>query len=152
MPTICIRIALLWAVLLAVLSPAAAQRPLGSIDAQRGVEANPFASAEDIAAGQAHFESRCTSCHGADGRDERGPDLTRSVYRHGNTDRAIFMNLVNGIPGTGMPSIRGVLRNEDAYSILLLDTAGRLRAFSKADLQAIERPAGSLMSAPDFSS
>ena len=248
MPIVCIRIALAWAALLAGLSPAAAQRPLGSIDAQRGVETNPFANAEDVAAGQAHFESRCASCHGADGRGDRGPDLTRSVYRHGNTDRAIFMNLVNGIPGTGMPSIRlsdkemwqivayvrslnrpaeaatsgdptdgrelfvrhdcgrchfvdgeggrlgpdlsaigwsrapahlrasivdpaddieevyrkvrvtgsggavtqGVLRNEDTYTILLLDTAGRLRAFPKADLQAIDRPAASLM--PSFGS
>ncbi len=246
MPTTSIRLALVWAMLLAGLAPAAAQRPLGSIDAQRGVETNPFASAEDVAAGQAHFESRCASCHGADGGGDRGPDLTRNVYRHGNTDRAVFMNILNGIPGTGMPSIRlsdkemwqivayvrslarpaeaattgdpthgrelyvrhdcgrchfvdgdggrlgpdlsaigwsrapahlraslvdpaddieedyrqvrvtdsggavtqGVLRNEDTYTILLLDTAGRLRAFPKADLQAIERPTASLM--PSF--
>jgi len=168
------------------------------------------------------------------------------VYRHGNSDRAVFMNILSGIPGTGMPSVRlsdkemwqivayvrtlrrpagevvpgdraagrelfsrhdcgrchfvegvggplgpdlsaigwsrsashlrasvvdpaddieddyrqirvtdhsgartqGVLRNEDAYSILLLDTGGRLRGFSKADLESIERPELSLM--PSF--
>ena len=116
MPTICIRVALVWAALLAGLSPADAQRPLGSIDAQRGVETNPFASAEDVAAGQAHFESRCASCHGADGRGDRGPDLTRGVYRHGNTDRAVFMNILNGIPGTGMPSIR--LSDKEMWQIV----------------------------------
>ena len=234
------------AALLAGAAPAAAQRPLGSIDAQRGVETNPFTSAEDVAAGQAHFASRCASCHGSDGRGDRGPDLARNVYRHGNSDRALFLNILNGIPGTGMPSIRlsdkemwqivawvrslgrpaaapaagdpeagrelfarhdcgrchfvhgqggrlgpdlsavgwsrapahlrasivdpagaveddyrqvrvtdhaglrtaGVLRNEDAWTILLLDTAGRLRAFPKADLRAVERPEGSLM--PSF--
>ena len=41
-----------------------------------------------------------------------------------------------------------MLRNEDAYSILLLDTAGRLRAFSKSDLQSVDRPEASLM--PSF--
>ena len=234
------------AALLAGAAPAAAQRPLGSIDAQHGVETNPFTSAEDVAAGRAHFASRCASCHGSDGRGGRGPDLTRAVYRRGNSDRAVFLNILNGIPGTGMPSIRlsdkemwqivayvrslgrpaaapavgdpaagrelfarhdcgrchfvhgqggrlgpdlsavgwsrapahlrasivdpagdvehdyrqvrvtdhaglrtaGVLRNEDAWTILLLDTAGRLRAFPKAGLRAVERPEASLM--PSF--
>ena len=226
--------------------PVVAQRPLASIDAQRGVDANPHSTTEDVAAGNKNFDSRCAGCHGPDGRGDRGPDLTRDVYRHGTSDRAIFMNILNGIPGTSMPSVRlsdkemwqivayirtlrrpaaaalpgdtsagrelfarhdcghchfvdgvggrlgpdltsigwsrspahlrasmvdpaddieddyrqvrvidhsgvptqGVLRNEDPYSLLLLDTAGRLRAFAKADLQSIERPETSLM--PSF--
>ena len=222
------------------------QRPLASTDAQRGVEINPFATPDDVEAGRTNFESRCAACHGADGRGNRGPDLTREVYRHGNTDRAIFMNILSGIPGTGMPSVRlsdkemwqlvayvrslsrpealvttgdpavgrvlysqnncgrchfvdgdggrlgpdlstvgwsrsaahlrgsivdpdddieddyrqisvtdsagvrieGVLRNEDTYSVLLLETTGRLRAFLKADIRTIARPAVSLM--PSF--
>lgn len=232
-------------VLLAV-APAAAQRPLASIDAQQGVTTNPYTSEADVEAGRAAFASRCVTCHGADGRGDRGPDLTREVYRHGNSDRAIFMNILSGIPGTGMPSVRlsdkemwqivafvrslrqpaeaaetgdpgagrelyarhdcgrchfidgrggrlgpdlstigwsrspvhlrasivdpggdieedyrqvrvvgadgartqGVLLNEDVYSIQMLDAAGRLRAFSKSDVQDIERPAASLM--PSF--
>ena len=184
---------------------------------------------------------------GADGRGDRGPALTREVFRHGNSDRAIFMNILSGIPGTGMPSVRlsdkemwqivglrplaagprremaetgdpdagrelyarhdcgrchfvngeggrlgpelstvgwsrspvhlrasivdpggdiendyrqvrvagaggaptaGVLLNEDAYSIQLLDMAGRLRSFMKSDVEEIERPQASLM--PSF--
>ncbi len=223
-----------------------AQRRLASIDAQRGVDTNPFSTPEDVAAGKKHFDSRCAVCHGPDGRGNRGPDLTRNAYRHGNSDRAIFINILSGIPGTGMPSIRlsdremwqivayvgtlrrpagdaapgdalvgrelfvrhdcgrchfvdgvggrlgpdlsaigwsrsaahlrasvvdptddvedhhrqivvtdhsgeqtrGVLRNEDAYSILMLDTTGRLRAFSKSDLQTVDRSEPSLM--PSF--
>ena len=83
-----------------------AQRRLASIDAQRGVDTNPYNTPEDVAAGKKHFNSRCAVCHGPDGRGNRGPDLTRNVYRHGNSDRAIFMNILSGIAGTGMPSIR----------------------------------------------
>lgn len=240
-----------WAVLLAVgllgsAVPALAQRPLASTDAQLGVDTNPHSTPEDVAAGKQNFDSRCANCHGPEGEGNRGPDLTRNVYRHGNSDRAVFMNILSGIPGTGMPSVRlsdkemwqivayvrtlrrpvgevvpgdraagrelftrhdcgrchfiegvggrlgpdlsaigwsrsashlrasvvdpvddieddyrqirvtdhsgaltqGVLRNEDAYSILLLDTGGRLRGFSKSDLESIERPALSLM--PSF--
>ena len=223
-----------------------AQRRLASIDAQRGVDTNPHNTPEDVAAGKKHFDSRCAVCHGPDGRGNRGPDLTRNVYRHGNSDRAIFMNILSGIAGTGMPSIRlsdremwqivayvgtlrrpagdaapgdplagrelfarhdcgrchfvdgvggrlgpdlsavgwsrsaahlrasvvdptddvednqrqiavtddsgeqtrGVLRNEDAYSTLMLDSSGRLRAFSKSGLQTVDRTEASLM--PSF--
>ena len=223
-----------------------AQRPLASVDAQRGVDTNVFTTAEDLAAGKENYEARCSNCHGIEGKGNRGPDLTRDVFRHGNSDRAIFMNILSGIPGTGMPSVRlsdkemwqivtyvrslrrpaeeaatgsaavgrelydhhncarchfvdgdggrlgpdlssvgwarspthlresivepdddveddyrevrvtdhagtetrGVLRGEDTYSILLLDTQERLRSFSKSDLQTIERPAASLM--PSF--
>lgn len=245
-PAFRVPLALAGAALFAGAAPADAQRPLASTDAQRGVEANPFDTADDVAAGRSHFASRCANCHGADGRGDRGPDLTRDVYRHGDSDRAIFMNVLGGIPGTGMPSVRlsdkemwqivayvrslrgpaeaassgdpaagresfarhdcghchfvdgaggrlgpdlsavgwrrppahlrasivdpggdveddyrqirvtdragattvGVLRNEDAWSLLLLDTEGRLRAFSKADLRILDRPDASLM--PSF--
>ena len=239
-------VTLVCAGLLCGVTPALAQRPLASTDAQRGVDANPHSTPEDVAAGKKNFDSRCVNCHGPDGKGNRGPDLTRDAYRHGNSDRAIFMNILSGIPGTGMPSVRlsdkemwqivayvgslrrpavgaitgdaavgrqlfrrhdcgrchfvdgvggrlgpdlsvigwsrsalhlrasivdpaddieddfrqvrvmdstgartqGVLRNEDAYSLLLLDSSGRLRAFSKSDLQSVERPDASLM--PSF--
>ena len=108
--------ALLAAVLLVTAAPAAAQRPLASIDAQRGVDANPYTSDEDVRVGGELFASRCSVCHGADGRGDRGPDLTREVYRHGNSDRAIFMNILSGIPNTGMPSVR--LSDQEMWQIV----------------------------------
>ena len=101
---------------LAAALPAFAQRPLASIDAQRGVDANPYTAEEDVAAGGELFASRCSICHGADGRGDRGPDLTRRVYRHGNSDRAIFMNILSGIPNTGMPSVR--LSDKEMWQIV----------------------------------
>ena len=97
-------------------APTAAQRPLASIDAQRGVDTNPYTSEADVAVGAELFASRCVNCHGADGRGDRGPDLTREVFRHGNSDRAIFMNILSGIPNTGMPSVR--LSDKEMWQIV----------------------------------
>ena len=230
---------------LALVSPLAAQRRVASLDAQQGRTENPFTSTEDVAAGQTSFQSRCASCHGFDATGNRGPDLTRGVFRHGSSDRALFLNILNGISGTGMPSVRlsdkemwqivayvrslsrgggpvegdaaagrqiydrsacvrchwidgqggrlgpeltavgwrrsavhlrasildpdddidadyrqvtvrvrgggggqGILLNEDAFSIQLLDRAERLRSFAKSTLDEIERAAVSLM--PSF--
>lgn len=102
--------------LLLAAAPAAAQRPLASLDAQQGVDTNPYTSDEDVAVGEDLFESRCTVCHGREGRGDRGPDLTREVYRHGNSDRAIFMNILSGIPDTGMPSVR--LSDKEMWQIV----------------------------------
>ena len=96
--------------------PVSAQRPLASTDAQLGVQNNPHDTPEDVAAGRAIFESRCVNCHGPNGEGDRGPDLTRNVYRHGSSDRAIFMNILNGIPGTGMPSVR--LSDKEMWQIV----------------------------------
>ena len=223
-----------------------AQRRVASLDAQLGIDTNPFSTPDDIAAGQASFISRCSSCHGPDGTGNRGPNLMTGRFRHGGSDGAMFNNILSGIPGTGMPSVRlsdkemwqivayvrslsrpastpvpgngdagrrlfarvecaqchfiggeggrlgpdlseigwlrspthlrasildpdsdiderfrqvhlthvdrrqihGLLRNEDAYSILVLDSLERLRAFSKSELRNIERPATSMM--PSF--
>lgn len=230
---------------LALGSPLAAQRRVASLDAQQGRTENPYTSAEDVAAGQTAFRSRCASCHGFDGMGNRGPDLTRDVFRHGSSDRTLFLNILNGIAGTGMPSVRlsdkemwqivayvrslrrqggpvdgdpvagrqvydraacvrchwidgeggrlgpdltsvgwrrsarhlrasildpdddidadyrqvtvrprgggatrGILLNEDAFSIQLLDSLERLRSFPKTDLDGIERGTASLM--PSF--
>ena len=229
----------------ALVSPLAAQRRVASLDAQQGRTENPFRSTADVAAGQTLFQSRCASCHGFDGTGDRGPDLTRGIFRHGSSDRALFLNILNGISGTGMPSVRlsdkdmwqivayvrslsrraepvegdvaagrqvydrfacnrchwiggrggrlgpeltsvgwrrsamhlrasvldpdvdidagyrqvtvrvrgggggqGVLLNEDAFSIQLLDRSERLRSFAKSNLEEIERAAVSLM--PSF--
>ena len=34
-----------------------------------------------------------------------GPDLTRGAFRHGSSDRALFRNVLTGIPGTDMTGI-----------------------------------------------
>ena len=217
---------------------------------QRAVESNPHSSEEDVEAGARVFRTSCALCHGAEGKGGLGPDLTRGVFRHGSSDRALFRNVLVGIPGTDMTGVyrpdteiwqvvsflrslsagseavelpgnaaqgariyrsrggcpdchriggrggrlgpdlsdigwvrspphleaalrspsevvgpnyrairivtkggstfQGLLRNEDTYSIQILDENESLRAFMKADLESIEKPEESLM--PPFDS
>ena len=46
--------------------------------------------------------------------------------------------------------VAGILRNEDTYSIQLLDEDENLRAFLKTELESIQKPEESLM--PPFAS
>lgn len=66
---------------------------------------NPFTSPADLADGEKLYRSQCTICHGRSGRGDRGPDLTRGVFRHAPSDAALFRVLRRGVPGTDMPGI-----------------------------------------------
>ena len=66
---------------------------------------NPYAGDTNVARlGESQFRSNCSFCHGLGARGGgRGPDLTRSQKRHGNSDEEIFRNIRDGIAGTAMP-------------------------------------------------
>ncbi|MEW5978668.1 MAG: c-type cytochrome [Acidobacteriota bacterium] len=66
---------------------------------------NPRTSPDDVAAGAATYRSHCSPCHGLNGKGGRGPDLTTSVYFHGDTDFELLTNISEGIPGTEMPAL-----------------------------------------------
>jgi putative heme-binding domain-containing protein len=208
-------------------------------------QGNPHASQADAEAGGAIFRASCALCHGADAKGDLGPDLTRGVFRSGNSDQSLFETIRGGIPNTDMPGtyrpdteiwqvvtylralgkgaarveipgdpergrkiylsrgscpdchrvageggrlgpdlsdlgwsrspqhistsivepsstlhpryrtvvvktqqgseVRGVLRNEDSYSVQLLDELENLRSFDKQDVNSVEKPEGSLM-------
>lgn len=55
--------------------------------------------------GQRLFVANCSTCHGADAKGARGPDLTSGALRHGSSVTEIAKNIVDGIPGTGMPAV-----------------------------------------------
>lgn len=65
---------------------------------------NPHTTPADAAAGAKIFRSHCADCHGLTGAGGKGPNLTTGVYYHGSTDAALFKNIIDGIPGTAMPS------------------------------------------------
>jgi cytochrome c oxidase cbb3-type subunit 3 len=69
-------------------------------------EKNPFAGDPNAAKlGESQFRANCAFCHGLGARGGgRGPDLTRSQKRHGNTDSEMFHNIHDGIAGTAMPA------------------------------------------------
>lgn len=70
---------------------------------------NPLANDPKAAKlGEFQFRSNCAFCHGLGARGGgRGPDLTRTPKKHGNSDAEIFHNIQGGIAGTAMPAAVG---------------------------------------------
>jgi putative heme-binding domain-containing protein len=66
---------------------------------------NPYAGDAKVAKlGEYEFRANCAFCHGLGARGGgRGPDLTRTPKKHGDSDADIFNTINNGVPGTAMP-------------------------------------------------
>ena len=66
---------------------------------------NPYAGDAKMAKlGESQFRANCAFCHGLGARGGgRGPDLTRTPKKHGDSDAEIFSTINNGLPGTAMP-------------------------------------------------
>jgi putative heme-binding domain-containing protein len=71
----------------------------------RAQDKNPFANDPKAAKlGEFEFRSNCAFCHGLGGRGGgRGPDLTRTHKKHGNSEADLFRTINEGVPGTAMP-------------------------------------------------
>ena len=74
--------------------------------AQQSVTQNPYTSTVDVHNGARNFRNHCAICHALDATGESGPDLTRSEYRHGNSNSALFRIVSQGITGTSMAAHR----------------------------------------------
>jgi putative heme-binding domain, Pirellula/Verrucomicrobium type len=66
---------------------------------------NPYSGDAKMAKlGEYEFRANCAFCHGLGARGGgRGPDLTRTPKKHGDSDQEIFTVISNGVPGTAMP-------------------------------------------------
>ena len=66
---------------------------------------NPYAGDARMAQlGEYEFRANCAFCHGLGARGGgRGPDLTRTPKKHGDSDGDLFATINNGVPGTAMP-------------------------------------------------
>ncbi|MEO7274365.1 MAG: PQQ-dependent dehydrogenase, methanol/ethanol family [Vicinamibacterales bacterium] len=129
----------------------------------------PAAAGGDTAAGEALFfgnKATCASCHEINGRGGVvGPDLSNA----GRLDPAIIRQKITS-PGTPMPGgrggrggapvtvvaktrdgkeIRGVRRNEDTFSLQMVDASGQLHLLNKLTLASVSVENKSLMPA-DF--
>ena len=98
----------------------------------------------------------CSDCHRLNGAGGRlGPDLSDLGWRRAPDHiRASIVEPSEAIDGgyrtvevrtQSGAIVRGVLRNEDRYSIQLFDEFENLRSFQKAELAGIEKPGESLM-------
>src|SRR6267154_5483509 len=88
-------------------SLAAMALAMGSAVAQplRAQGKNPYAGDVKVAKlGEFEFRANCAFCHGLGARGGgRGPDLTRTPKKHGDSDTEMFNTINNGVPGTAMP-------------------------------------------------
>lgn len=121
--------------------------------------ASPEQSSGNVAKGNEIFTASCSSCHRVNGRGGRlGPDLSRIAANQSSQvlTRAIrdaSVSFTSGyepvtLVGRDGRNIRGARKGEDAFSIQIMDTSGRLQGYVKADLREVARDKMSLM--PDF--
>lgn len=66
-------------------------------------ERNPYTSPADLEIGRRLFMGRCGHCHGQSGEGGRGAVINTSQFRHGGSDRELYLTIRNGIPNTEMP-------------------------------------------------
>ena len=101
------------------------QSNVHSLAAQSGDLINRHTSPDDIGAGVKLFRSHCATCHGRNAKGFRGPNLTDGRFRHGQSDAALFKNILQGIPGTSMAGV--YLADTQVWQII-----SYLRSFSGA--------------------
>jgi S-disulfanyl-L-cysteine oxidoreductase SoxD len=92
-------------------------------------DVNPLAATPDnVHQGQAAFSQYCVSCHGLDGQNTGVPfadrmyppvPLLSSPDVQQFTDGQLKWIIDNGIGPSGMPASRGILRDEEIWSIVL---------------------------------
>lgn len=111
----------------------------------------------DIAAGETIFRQNCSGCHrvNADG-GRLGPNLSRvgasrsratlvSRIRDGLRPRSDSGYAPVTLTTEGGEAVRGVTKNEDLFSIQIMEVEGRIQGFDKDRLEALDKPADSLM-------
>ena len=110
----------------------------------------------DAASGERIFRANCSSCHMVNGRGgQLGPDLSRIGS---GRPRAGLAGKLRGTAGFMRPGyepvtivtrdgarIRGIKKNEDEFSLQIMDTRERLQGYLKADLADVTIDKQSLM-------
>jgi putative heme-binding domain-containing protein len=106
--------------------------------------------------GEKIFRAQCSVCHRVNGQGGRlGPDLSRVGA---SRTRTTIVNQVRGAvegfrpgyapviltPRAGAP-IHAVKKNEDLFSVQVMDTRERIQGYLKADLKEVANPKESLM-------
>jgi putative heme-binding domain-containing protein len=115
--------------------------------------------AGDAARGAEIFASTCAQCHKTNGNGGRlGPDLSRlaatrsresvvaAIRDPGASVDAAYRSVALERRDGGGSRIRGIVKNEDSFSIQVMDMEERIQGYLKADVEVTEE-AGSLMPA-----
>ena len=88
-------------------------------------EVNPYASPADIEAGRKLYLGRCGHCHGQAGEGGRGAVINSGHFRHGNSDRELYLVIRNGIPNTEMPGTFSLPEHEVWRMVAYVKQLGR---------------------------
>jgi cytochrome c oxidase cbb3-type subunit III len=56
-----------------------------------------------VEVGKKQFQTSCSPCHGANAQGLIGPNLTDNRWLHGGKMTEIYLTVVKGVPGKGMP-------------------------------------------------
>ena len=108
-------------------APSAAPSNGWRIPESADTEQSPLASsAAELAKGQGLFRSKCSSCHGADGRghgpdsepDHPAGDLTDGRAAARNPDGVLFYKIWNGRAKPKMPAMKLDLPREDVWRLV----------------------------------
>lgn len=76
----------------------------------------PLAAA-DTSRGQTVFTTYCSACHGPEGAGLVGPNLTDTVFLHGDKKTDIVRVLMNGVGDKGMPAWGAILPPADIDAV-----------------------------------
>ncbi len=74
--------------------------------------------AQDVDSGQRLYQSQCAGCHSRDLTGGYGPNLIDDTWLHGSTRGGIRDVINQGVPGTGMPSFKHTLNEEQINHII----------------------------------
>jgi putative heme-binding domain-containing protein len=120
--------------------------------------APPESPIGNVEHGQQLFNANCTSCHRVGGKGGRlGPDLTRigtarsraALVREIRTPAEVIapgFEAVTVVTKDGQ-KVRGAKKNEDVFSIQVMDTRERLQGYLKSNVQDVVYDKASLMPA-----
>jgi len=108
--------------------------------------------------GERLFRVHCSSCHRVNGRGGRfGPDLSRvGIARAGDSVERQIRGALEGFrPGfepvtlttRGGQQIHGVKKNEDLFSVQIMDTRERIQGYLKGDMREVKDDKQSAMPA-----
>jgi len=117
---------------------------------------SPVSARGNAENGERIFSARCSRCHQANGSGGRlGPDLTRIGLTR---SRSVLTNQIRGavedLPPGYEPvtlttpqgrAIRGVKKNEDVFSVQIMDTGERIQGYLRSELREVRDEKRSLM-------
>ena len=73
---------------------------------------------KSVIQGEKLYEKHCQPCHGESGKGGIGPDLTDTIWIHGNTDGEIFKVITDGREGTAMRGFGKELMEEMRWHLV----------------------------------